>query len=424
MVTPGRDALDGRPLVRVERPATGGGVGRDDEGKVVFVRHSLPGELVRVEITATSAHFSRGEAVEVLEASPDRVAAPCPYAHPGGCGGCDLQHASASAQRAWKSTLVHEHLARIAGIDLAPELVTPPSAPRGSRSRLRCGVDGDGRLGLRGTRSSEVVALERCWIADERLDEAFDRSWHGADEVELRALGEGAPFAVVHRESERGRLVEPRSLDGAPLDPASHSRVTVGDYVFTVGPRSFWQSHRDAPAMLTEAVLRLAEAAPGDDVVDLYSGVGLFSVPLARSVGPGGRVVAVESSPFAVRDGRDNGAGLRQLKFREWSVTPRSVNDTVHAGSIVVLDPPRHGLAKGVAAGLARRRPRRLVYVSCDAATFARDLRIFLGNGFALHHLEVFDLFPMTEHVELVALLDTSDEKVESAGETENLGSR
>jgi tRNA/tmRNA/rRNA uracil-C5-methylase (TrmA/RlmC/RlmD family) len=424
MATIGPSAPEERRLVRVERPATGGGVGRDDEGKVVFVRHALPGELVRVALTATSAHFSRGEAVEVLEASPERVAAPCPYAHPGGCGGCDLQHASASAQRDWKSALVREHLSRIAGVDLAPDVVAPPSAPRGSRTRLRCGVDGEGRLGLRGSRSHELVALERCWIADERFEEAFVRAWRGASEVELRALGEGAPFAVVRREGERSGLVEPRGLDGAVLDPSTRSRVAVGANVFTVGPRSFWQSHRDAPTMLTEAVLRLAAVAPGDDVVDLYSGVGLFSVPLARSVGPGGRVVAVESSPFAVRDARENAAGLGQLKIREWSVTPRAVNDTVRADSVVVLDPPRQGLAKGVAASVARRRPRRLVYVACDPATFARDLTIFLGSGFALKHLEVFDLFPMTEHVELVALLDTSEEKVDSAGETENLGSR
>jgi tRNA/tmRNA/rRNA uracil-C5-methylase (TrmA/RlmC/RlmD family) len=151
--------------------------------------------------------------------------------------------------------------------------------------------------------------------------------------------------------------------------------------------------------------------------VDLFSGVGLFSVPLAQRVGSGGRVTAVESSPFAVRDARTNAQGLSHLKVREWLVTPRSVNDTVQRGSVVILDPPRHGLAKGVAQALVRRAPRRIVYVSCDAATLARDLKVFLSGGFALNDLRVFDLFPMTEHVELVALLDSPDEKVDSAGE-------
>jgi tRNA/tmRNA/rRNA uracil-C5-methylase (TrmA/RlmC/RlmD family) len=195
-------------------------------------------------------------------------------------------------------------------------------------------------------------------------------------------------------------------MRGEPLEPSTQSRVSVGGHVFSVGPRSFWQSHRDAPSMLLDAVLELTDAQADDHVTDLFSGVGLFAVPLAKVVGPGGRVTAVESSPYAVRDARQNAEGLRNLKVREWSVTPRSVNDSVSEGDLVVLDPPRAGLAKGVAETLVRRRPRRLTYVSCDAATFARDLKILLSGGFVLSEIRAFDLFPMTEHVELVASLD------------------
>ena len=197
-------------------------------------------------------------------------------------------------------------------------------------------------------------------------------------------------------------------MRGEPLEPSTHSRVDVRGHVFSVGPRSFWQSHRDAPTMLLDTVLELARAQSDDYVTDLFSGVGLFSVPLAKVVGPGGRVTAVESSPYAVRDARENAEGFRNLKVREWSVTPRSVNDSVDEDNIVVLDPPRGGLAKGVAEAIIRRRPRRMIYVSCDAATFARDLKILLAGGFTMSELRVFDLFPMTEHVELVASLDFS----------------
>ena len=393
--------------VRIERPATGGGVGRADDGRVIFVRHSLPGELVRVEVSETSAHFSRGEAVEVFESSPERVAAPCPYAHPGGCGGCDLQHASAEAQLSWKASLVTEHLRRIAGLDVAVQVTAPVAPIKGSRTRLRCAVDDQGRLSLRAARSHRLIAIDHCWIADEAFEPAFGHSWRGVSEVELRAIGDGEPFAVARRESERGTTIELRSLTGTPLDPSTHSRAAVRDFVFSVSPLSFWQSHRLAPTVLLDAVLEMANVGDGDDVVDLFSGVGLFSVPLAKRVGASGRVTAVESSPFAVRDTRTNAAGFKQIKVREWSVTPRSVNDTVRDGATVVLDPPRQGLAKGVAASLVRRSPKRLIYVSCDAATFARDLKVFLGSGFTLNLLEVFDLFPMTEHVELVALLDS-----------------
>ena len=392
--------------VRIERPATGGGVGRMDDGRVVFVRHSLPGELVRVEITETTSHFYRADAVEVIEASPDRVVAPCAYAYPGGCGGCDLQHASLGAQVDWKSQLVVEHLQRIAGVERDVQVIETDVDARGSRTRLRCAVNAEGQLCLRTARSHDLIALESCWIADQSLSPAFRASWDGAEEVELRAIGDGPPFAVVKRDTHRGTIYEICSLRGQPLEPSTQSRVSVHGHVFSVGPRSFWQSHRAAPELLLDTVLSFADVQPGDHVADLYSGVGLFSVPLAQVVGPGGKLTAVEASPYAVRDARQNGDGLRHMKVREWSVSPRAINDAVGEGDVVVLDPPRGGMAKGVAGALLRRAPRRVVYVSCDAATFARDLKVLLAGGFVLSDLRVFDLFPMTEHVELIANLD------------------
>lgn len=405
MVKSEMDSTD-EVTVRIDRPASGGGVGRMPDGRVVFVRHSLPGELVRVEISETTAKFSRGDALEVLEASPDRVLAPCPFAHPGGCGGCDLQHANETAQSSWKSSLVNEHLRRIAGLQHEVTLRRAPSPPHGSRTRLRCAVDDEGRLSLRAARSHDLIAIDACWIAASAFAPAFATSWDGAEEVELRAIGDGEPFAVVRRDTHRGTIFEICSLRGEPLEPSTQSRVSVDGHVFSVGARSFWQSHRDAPEMLLSSVLEFAAVSAGDHVVDLFSGVGLFAVPLARQVGPSGRVSAVETSPYAVRDARQNGDGLRQMKVREWSVTPRSINDSVASGDVVVLDPPRSGLAKGVGDALIRRSPRRIVYVSCDPATFARDLKILNAGGFELADLRVFDLFPMTEHVELVGLLD------------------
>ena len=392
--------------VRIQRPATGGGVGRLEGGRVVFVRHSLPGELVLVDVTETTTSFARGDAVEVLESSPERVLPPCPYAHPGGCGGCDLQHASFAAQSAWKMAIVSEHLKRIGGIEHDVNVVAAPSPAQASRTRLRCAVNDDGQLCLRAARSHDLVAIDACWVANANFTPAFATSWEGAEEVELRAIGDAEPFAVVRRDTHRGTMFELCSLHGEPLEPSTQSRVAVLDTYFSVSPRSFWQSHRDAPEMLLSTVTEFARVQPDDHVVDLFSGVGLFAVSLAKAVGPGGRVTAVESSPYAVRDARQNGDGLRQLKVREWSVAPRAINDAVAAGDIVILDPPRAGLAKGVAEALIRRAPRRLVYVSCDAATFARDLKLLMAGGFMLGNLQVFDLFPMTEHVELVAVLD------------------
>lgn len=400
--------IDVAAPVRIERPATGGAVGHLADGRVVFVRHSLPGELVRLEITDTTKSFARADVIEVLEASPERVSAPCAFAHRAGCGGCDLQHASATAQLSWKAALVSEHLQRIAGVQREITVVTPDVEARGSRTRLRCAVNEDGQLCLRAARSHELIAIDSCWIASSSFAPAFATSWDGAEEVELRAIGDAQPFAVVRRDTHRGTMYEICSLQGEPLEPSTQSRVEVQGHFFSVSPRSFWQSHRSAPQLLLSTVLAGAKVQPGDHVTDLFSGVGLFSIPLAQAVGPGGKVIAVESSPYAVRDARQNADGLSQLRVREWAVTPRAINDAVASGDVVVLDPPRNGLAKGVADALIRRSPRRLVYVSCDAATLARDLKLLMAGGFELVDLQVFDLFPMTEHVELVAVLDNA----------------
>ena len=392
--------------VRLERPATGGALGHLEDGRVVFVRHAIPGELVSLSITDETAKVCRGDAIEILEASPDRVTAPCAFAYPGGCGGCDFQHLSASAQREWKATLVRDQLRRLAGVERDIIVTAVGESGQGTRSRLRLGVSEEGQLGLRQYRSNELMALDSCWVSDPRFAPAFATSWYGAQEVELRAIGEGDPFAVVRHETSRGTVIELTTMRGEPLAPSTHSRASVNGHFYKISPRAFWQSHRDAPATLLATVLEFADVSSGDHVVDLFSGVGLFSIPLARRVGHTGKVVAVETSPYAVRDARTNGDGLRQMRVREWSVTPRAINDAVAAGDVVVLDPPRSGLAKGVCDALIRRAPRRLVYVSCDAATFARDLALLSAGGYSLGDIRVFDLFPMTEHVELVAVLD------------------
>jgi tRNA/tmRNA/rRNA uracil-C5-methylase (TrmA/RlmC/RlmD family) len=393
--------IDDRESVRIERPATGGGVAHLSDGRVVFVRHSLPGETVQVRLTESSKNFARGEAVEILEASPERVIPVCPVAVPGGCGGCDLQHASPTAQREWKIFLVQDHLQRIAGIDVELKIEPTPEPAQNTRTRLRCAVTESGQLALRAARSHDLVPISECVASDAVFGPAFENSWGKVDEVELRAIGDGQPFAVVRR----GELYDVVALDGTRLHPDTQSRVSVRNFVHSVGPRSFWQSHRDGPEVLVNQVLAYAQLGKGDHAVDLFSGVGLFSIAMAKEVGPTGKVVAVESSAFSVKDARQNAQGFPWVKIREWTVSARAINDAVMENDVVVLDPPRIGLAKGVVEALARRRPRRVVYVSCDAATFARDLALFEENGIELQDMKVYDLFPMTEHVEIVALL-------------------
>lgn len=391
-------------VAEVERPALGGGIAHAPDGRVVFVRDALVGERVTVRVTDEARGYLRGEAVAVERAAPGRVAPPCAFAGPGRCGGCDLQHADGPTEREWKEAVVHDQMSRIAGLTEAVALHAAPSAPRGSRTRLRCAVDPSGRLGLRRHRSHQVEVLDSCWLADERLTPAFARRWEGAQEVELRAIGETEPFAVVSGADGVARL---HALNGADR-PGVVSRVGAGGHDFVVSPASFWQSHRDAPEVLSSVVRRLAAPGAGDRVVDLYGGVGLFGAVLAHDVGPSGRVVCVESSRSAVEDASVNLAAAPWAEVRAARITPAVVDAAVARDSIVVVDPPRAGLGEGVADALARSRPRRIVYVSCDASTLARDLRKFLAAGFDLVALDAYDFFPKSEHVELVASLDAT----------------
>lgn len=384
--------------VDLERAATGGAVGRAS-GVVTFVRYGLPGERVRAVVTEVARTYQRADAREVVRASPDRVVAPCPYAAARECGGCDLQHATEEAQRAWKSAVASEHLRRIARV--AREVPVRGLGPaEGSRVRLRCAVD-DGRLGLFRARSQNVVVLERCWIADPRLGPAFSVRWPEAASVELRAIGEGDPFAVVRAEDGSVAL---RTVDGSAASEA-HSTVTVHGHVFQVAPESFWQSHRLAPATLVAEVLRHVAASPDAPVVDLYGGVGLFGVSVARA-DPSRAVTIVEHSRAACDDARANARTLAGVEVVHAPVSAHTVREVVARGDLVVVDPPRTGMSSGALTTLADARPSRVVYVSCDAATLARDLARLVAAGYRLGGLEAFDLFPMTEHQELVAVLD------------------
>lgn len=386
--------------VRLERPALGGAVGHLPDGRVVFVRHGAIGERVDVRLESEAARFARGEAIAVLEPSEDRVPAPCSHARPDGCGGCDLQHLSAGAQRRWKSEVLSDQLRRLAHLEIEVEVEVAPSPARGSRVRLRCAVGDEGQLGLRRWRSHDLEELDDCYLVDPRLSSAFSATWPSG-EVELRALGDGPAHAVWR--PRPGGASRTMDLRGRPV-PTMPARVEVAGHVFDVSAESFWQSHRDAPSLLTTTVMGMADPRRGESAFDLFSGVGLFSAPLAQAVGPRGRVVALESSTSAVADARRNLEGL-PARVRHQPVTPATAA-VIDAGALVVLDPPRSGLARQVPEAIAGRAPSRVVYVSCDAATFARDLSRFATSGYRLVTLRAFDLFPFTEHVELVGLLD------------------
>lgn len=342
-----------------------------DQGSsvVVFVRHALPGERAVIKITDVAKRFLRGDAVEILEPSVDRVEAPCSLAGPGACGGCDFQHVAVPAQRRLKAAVVAEQLQRLAGLEVPVEVEPVPGAPDGLRWRTRMQYVGlpDGGRGLRKHHSHDVVPVADCLIE-----------------------APGARVVLAGEPPVRGTVTE-----------------TVRDRVFEVATDGFWQVHPGAPETLVSAVLDLLAPRPGERAMDLYAGVGLFSAFLAEAVGPTGSVVSIEGDRRASDLARSNLADLRNVKVRAGRVD-RVLLDLDTMADVVVLDPPREGARKQVVGAVVDLAPRAVAYVACDPAALARDLSHFAARGYRLAALRSFDLFPMTHHVECVALVERS----------------
>jgi tRNA/tmRNA/rRNA uracil-C5-methylase (TrmA/RlmC/RlmD family) len=368
----------------------GGGAGGAGGGRVVFVRHALPGERVVAEVTEVRPGYLRADAVRIVEASPDRVEPPCPWARPGACGGCDLQHVAREAQLEWKAAVVREQLARLAGIDVPVRVAALPGSALGWRSRVRYAVDAAGRAGLFQHRSYAVVPIDRCRIAHPAIQAlpVLDRHWPDDDAVEVVASSTGD--VTVLGAGEPG----PNVIEAA-----------VGRR-WSLDPRAFWQVHPAAPDTLAGAVLELLHPAPGETAWDLYGGAGLFAAALAGPVGLTGAVTCVESAGRAVAAARASLADLPQVRIVaapvEEALRRRLVRPPV---DLVVLDPPRAGAGATVVRGLAGCGARAIAYVACDPAALARDVRTFAARGWRLERLLAYDCFPMTQHVECVALL-------------------
>jgi tRNA/tmRNA/rRNA uracil-C5-methylase (TrmA/RlmC/RlmD family) len=388
--------------LRVGAPAHGGHcVARGPDGRVVFVRHALPGELVRARITEQAGSFWRADAVEVLEPSPDRVVPPCPHAGPGRCGGCDWQHASGPAQRQIKAAVVREQLARLARLDVPVTVEELPGGLLGWRTRVQWAAAADGTLGLRRHRSHDVEPIDFCPLGASGVGEpaAPPPGFTGVEAVR----GDDGKLSVLGRAPGPGRQARGRRPPDRIrlLFGPARLRHAVAGRTFEVDAAGFWQVHPHAAQAFAGALLDMVRVRPGEQVLDLYAGAGLFTALLADAVGPGGEVVGVEMSEQAVADAEANVADLPQASVVRARVAPEVVTEA----DVVVLDPPRSGAGRDVMAAVAARTRRVVGYVACDPATLARDLRVAVDVGWRLAALRAFDAFPMTQHVECVAVL-------------------
>ncbi|APE24406.1 MULTISPECIES: class I SAM-dependent RNA methyltransferase [Streptomyces] len=420
-------------------PVAHGGhcIARTEEGRVLFVRHALPGEKVVARVTEgeETSRFLRADAVTVLDASKDRVAAPCPFAGPGKCGGCDWQHAKPGAQRRLKGEVIAEQLQRLAG--LTPEEAgwdgtvmpaegdkLPPGEVPQWRTRVQYAIDAEGHAGLRKHRSHEVEVIDHCMIAAQGVSELGieKRTWENMASVEAIAASGSGDRQVVLTPKPGGRLPlveldKPVSVlrvdenDGGVhrVHGRAFVRERADERTYRVGNGGFWQVHPKAAQTLMLAVMQGLTPRKGDTALDLYCGVGLFAGALADRVGEKGAVLGIESGKRAVEDARHNLAAFPRVRIEQGKVESVLPRTGITEVDLIVLDPPRAGAGKQTVHHLASLGARRIAYVACDPAALARDISYFAERGYKVRTLRAFDLFPMTHHVECVAILEPAE---------------
>lgn len=396
--------IDDEVTVEVENVAHGGHMVARHAGQVIFVRHAIPGEKVRVRITERSKSFLRADTIEVLTSAEIRVDAPC--RHAGVCGGCDFQHISEQGQLRLLGRVLSEQLRRIAHEEWTVQVETIGGF-LGWRTRMDWAIDVAGVPGLRRHRSHDLVNRPQCLIAHRDLPDTGG-TWSGSH-LRTVATSSGQQFLVAEGplpDRDFGQIDGVVDSAGNPMWGEGTAIEMVHGRSFEVSPTGFWQVHPRAAETLVTAVLQYAEPRAGETVIDLYSGVGLFSRFLAEAVGESGRVHAVEGSKKAQH------FATRNLESIPWATAHQGSVEKVLQGrklpsraDVVVADPPRRG-AKEAIRFIALREARRIVHIACDPASLARDVNLYREHGYQLKKLRAFALFPMTHHIECVALFE------------------
>jgi len=384
--------------VDIERVAHGGHCVGRAEGHVIFVRHTAPGERVRVAITkiGKAQRFFFADCIEVISPSSSRITPACSVA--GQCGGCDFQHLDWDYQLALKTEVLREQLIRLGGLSSDDPVVVTAEVKRlpgdlsglGWRSRVEYITDERGRVGMRKHSSHEVVPITRCEIAQPEIanDGITNNPW--APQVEVRAVrtSTGMKEVFVPELTTPFKITE--KVAGTEYEVSSHG---------------FWQAHRLAAETFVAEVSRMLGNIKGKHIVDLYAGAGLFTVALAKAVGPGGRIDACEGDAQAVRHLRNN---VRKHVHVSVFLDPvakwlRSTRTSVC--DALVLDPPRDGAGRIVIERLCELKPATVIYVACDPAALARDVAILREKGYRIAEMSAWDAFPMTHHFETIVKL-------------------
>jgi len=393
----------------------GAALGRDQQGRVIFVPYAIPGETVRVRLTGGKERYAHAELIEVLEPSPHRIQPRC--AHYGRCGGCHFQHIAYPAQLLFKTEVVRDQLSRVGKFEDPPvEMALPSPTAWEYRNSASFSPTEDGRLGYWSHSEEQVIPIDECRIIQPPLQSLYqDLDLELPDLRRLTLRVDAYDDLLVLFETEDA---EPPALEAdfpvsaAILLPTGEAANLIGDNLLTercaerdwqVSAGRFFQVNPPAAEHLVRLVDGFAALSGSEAVLELYSGVGLFTAGLSAA---SGRVVAIEASPDAVADAAVNLDQTENVELYQGPVEEILPALTDQPFDVVVLDPPRAGLEPAVVDALVEIRPPRVVYVSCDPATFARDARRLARGGYHLRKVQPVDMFPQTFHVETVSLLE------------------
>lgn len=383
------------------------------DGRAIFVPFVLPGERAEVEILSQKRGFARGRLVRLLEASPRRVTPRC--AHFGVCGGCHYQHLNEEEHPRLREELLRDQLQRIGGFSdppLRPTLSSPSAW--NYRNALQFHLDREGKPGFMPQFGHEVMTVTECWLPLPALAAAWPQlefEPQAVDRFALRAGSDAEVLLTIEGASLPDLSVEEEGFNAVSLGEDGSAVVLAGDgwtlhqvqdLTFRASAGSFFQSNAEGCALLVDTVLAALEPHPGETILDLYCGVGLFSAFLARR---GCRVIGLEVSPAACEDYAVNLDPYEEVSLYQGSAEEVLPHLEIRPDK-VVLDPPRAGLDPRALAALLRLQPQRIVYVSCDPSTLARDLKRMAAEGWQLLSAQPLDLFPQTAHMETVAVLE------------------
>ena len=407
--------------VRFEKLVFGGDcLGRLPDGRAVFVPFVLPGESAEIEITESKERFARGRLARLLDESPDRVQAPCPYF--GGCGGCHYQHLDYAQQLELKKDLVFDQLRRIGKFTNSPQIeITGSPIPFGYRNQAQfhpIDVVGTLKLGFKKAASNEVLPISQCLLIPEELNELLPllelESGSEINRLAMRIDSDGELMLIFEGNSEEPPEMNIElpvssaylSPDGRCLNMSGNDALvyTLLGNEFLVSPESFFQVNLSVAEEMIRGVLSLIEGQKNLEILELYSGVGLFTRFLAPHAN---QLTAIESSHSACFDFVGNLDEFDNISLYEGTaeeILP-GIIDQIKPIDLAVLDPPRAGLNARARQALTDLAPSQIVYISCDPSTLARDLKHLAQAGYNLQSLRAFDMFPQTAHVETMTVL-------------------